>query len=118
MTVRDIQAILKAEVLCGEDALDRDVHSACGSDMMSDVLAFAKEQAVLLTGLVNTQVVRTAEMMDMICIVFVRGKQPDQTVIDLALQRGIVLMTTPFHMFAACGRLHENGLRGGSEQYA
>lgn len=76
MTVREIAKILNAEVLCCEDRLDMDVHSACGSDMMSDVLAYVKDQAVLLTGLMNPQVVRTAEMMDMTCIVFVRGKKP------------------------------------------
>ena len=74
MKVSEIMKALDAELIYGEDFLDRDVFSACGSDMMSDVLAYVKEQAVLLTGLVNPQVVRTAEMMDMRCIVFVRGK--------------------------------------------
>lgn len=76
MTVEKIKELLSAQVICGEESLSRDVHTACGSDMMSDVLAFVKDQAVLLTGLVNPQVVRTAEMMDMCCIVFVRGKNP------------------------------------------
>ena len=115
MTVREIATILKAEVLCGEDRLDLDVHSACGSDMMSDVLAFVKDQSVLLTGLMNSQVVRTAEMMDMVCIVFVRGKRPEQSVVDLAQQRGIAMLTTPYRMFTACGLLYENGLKGGCE---
>ena len=73
MKVYEIKEILDAEVICGEEFMDRDVFTACGSDMMSDVLAYVKEQAVLLSGLVNPQVVRTAEMMDMQCIVFVRG---------------------------------------------
>ena len=94
--------------------MDRDVYTACGSDMMSDVLAYVKEQAVLLSGLVNPQVVRTAEMMDMQCIVFVRGKQPDESIIDLARDRDIVLMTTKHPMFASCGMLYEKGLRGGA----
>ena len=76
MKVYEIKEILDAEVICGEEFMDRDVFTACGSDMMSDVLAFVKEQAVLLSGLVNPQVVRTAEMMDMRCIVFVRNKKP------------------------------------------
>ena len=75
MTISKIKDLLSAEVLADGD-LSQDVSSACGSDMMSDVLAYVKDQAVLLTGLVNTQVVRTAEMMDMICIVFVRNKRP------------------------------------------
>lgn len=115
MTVSDIKAYLNAQVICGEDLMQTEVHSACGSDMMSDVLAFVKDQAVLLTGLINPQVVRTAEMMDICCIVFVRGKQPDEAVIELAREREIVLMKTPLRMFPACGILYEKGLRGGSE---
>ena len=114
MKVYEIKEILDAEVICGEDFSDRDVYTACGSDMMSDVLAYVKEQAVLLSGLVNPQVVRTAEMMDMQCIVFVRGKQPDESIIDLARDRDIVLMTTKHPMFASCGMLYEKGLRGGA----
>ena len=75
MTARDVQRILGARVLTGEEFLDREITSACASDMMSDVLAYVKDQAVLLTGLVNIQTVRTADMMDMVCIVFVRGKE-------------------------------------------
>ena len=82
--------------------------------MMSDVLAFVKEQAVMLTGLVNPQVVRTAEMMDMKCIVFVRGKRPDMSMIELAQERDIVLVCTKMEMFSSCGKLYEKGLRGAS----
>lgn len=113
MKVYEIKEILDAEVICGEEFLDREVFTACGSDMMSDVLAYVKEQAVLLSGLVNPQVVRTAEMMDMQCIVFVRGKQPDEGIVQLAKDRDIVLMTTKQPMFASCGMLYEKGLRGG-----
>lgn len=114
MKVREIRDILSAEIICGEEFLDRDVFSACGSDMMSDVLAYVKEQAVLLSGLMNPQVVRTAEMMDMQCIVFVRGKRPDDSIISLAKDRDIVLLSTRLPMFASCGMLYENGLRGGA----
>lgn len=114
MKVREIQEILAAQVICGEEFLDREVFSACGSDMMSDVLAYVKEQAVLLSGLVNPQVVRTAEMMDMQCIVFVRGKRPDDSIIALACDRDIVLLSTQYPMFASCGMLYEKGLRGGA----
>ena len=113
MTVRDIKEILNAEVLFGEELLDREVHTACGSDMMSDVLAFVKDQSVLLTGLVNAQVVRTAEMMDMVCVVFVRGKTPDEAIVKLAADKGIVLMKSDERMFTACGLLFSNGLKGG-----
>ncbi len=114
MKVSEIKEILDAEIICGEESLDKDVFAACGSDMMSDVLAYVKEQAVLLSGLVNPQVVRTAEMMDMQCIVFVRGKHPDESIIDLARDRGIVLLSTKQPMFASCGMLYEKGLRGGA----
>lgn len=113
MTVKEIISVLDAEVICGEELTDTQVHTACGSDMMSDVLAFVKDQAVLLSGLVNTQVVRTAEMMDMKCIVFVRGKRPDDTMVELAKGCDMVLLSTKHPMFTACGLLYEKGLRGG-----
>lgn len=114
MKISEIKSILNAELICGEEFLDNEVFTACGSDMMSDVLAYVKEQAVLLSGLVNPQVVRTAEMMDMKCIVFVRGKRPDIDMIDLAVDRDIVLLGTSLEMFTACGLLYKAGLKGGS----
>ena len=113
MKIKTIIELLEAEVLCGEDMLEDHVYSACGSDMMSDVLAYVKEQAVLLTGLINLQVVRTAVMMDMKCIVFVRGKNPPADVVELARESGIVVLRSPERMYVACGKLYENGLRGG-----
>ena len=114
MKIEVVKQLLGAQVVCGEEHLDTEVFSACGSDMMSDVLAYVKEQAVLLSGLVNPQVVRTAEMMDMQCIVFVRGKHPDENIIQLAEEREIVLLSTKLPMFASCGMLYEKGLRGGA----
>lgn len=112
MLIREVRDILDAEVVaCGEN-LDTEVKSACGSDMMSDVLAFVKNQSVLITGLVNPQVVRTAEMMDMRCIVFVRGKRPDGATVKLASEHGIVLLCTAHRMFGACGLLYSHGLQG------
>lgn len=115
MTIKQVMETLDAELLTPEADLTREVHAACGSDMMSDVLAYVKDQAVLLTGLVNIQVVRTADMMDMVCIVFVRGKEPDEDMIALANRRGMVLLKTQHRMFTACGLLWENGLRGGGK---
>ena len=80
--------------------------------MMSDVLAYVKDQAVLMTGLVNAQVIRTAEMMDMVCIVFVRSKQPTEEMLRLAEESGIVVMSTKKRMYEACGILYSNGLVG------
>ena len=112
MKISTIRELLGADVVIGEDMLNEHVYSACGSDMMSDVLAYVKDQAVLLTGLVNTQVVRTAEMMDMRCIVFVRSKQPTPEIVELAKESGIVLLATPKRMYEACGILYSNGLVG------
>lgn len=113
MTIKDVRDALGARYICGEELQDREVHTACGSDMMSDVLAFMKDSAVLLTGLCNPQVIRTAEMMDIICIVFVRGKKPDDIMIEMAKERDIVLLSSGHRMFSACGLLYEKGLRGG-----
>ncbi len=112
MKISQMQQLLEARVLCCEENIDRHVYSACGCDLMSDVLAFVKDQAVLLTGLVNPQVIRTAEMMDMICIVFVRSKVPTQEMIDLAKENGIVLMVSDKRLYEACGILYQNGLVG------
>ena len=110
MKISTVAEILDAKILCCGDLSDAEVCSACGSDMMSDVLAFVKDQAVLLTGLVNTQVVRTAEMMDMRCIVFVRSKKPTDEIVELAEKCGIVVMATDKRMYEACGMLYTNGL--------
>lgn len=115
MTVNDIKNILDCTLYTGTDNILSEVHTACGSDMMSDVLAYVKDQSILLTGLVNPQVIRTADMMDMLCVVFVRGKKPDDDMIELANIRGITLMSTTHRMFTACGLLWENGLRGGTQ---
>lgn len=111
MVVSEIAKILNAEFMCCEErASSTNIAAACGSDMMSDVLAYVKDQGILLTGLINPQVVRTAEMMDINCIAFVRGKRPEQAVIDLAKQKNIILLTTKETMFFACGKLYSAGL--------
>ncbi len=112
MKISTIKELLNATVIYGEDELNREVYSACGSDMMSDVLAYVKDQGVLLTGLVNSQVIRTAEMMDMVCIVFVREKKPTDEMIAIAKEMGIVLLATDMRMYDACGKLYVNGLIG------
>ncbi|MBQ3393655.1 MAG: hypothetical protein IJG64_00670 [Oscillospiraceae bacterium] len=112
MKIKDIAELLGAEVLTPEISTETEVHTACGSDMMSDVLAFVKNQAVLVTGLNNPQVIRTANMMDMVCVVYVRGKRPDEMSLKLAEEYGICVLTTTTPMFACCGILYEHGLRG------
>ncbi|MDR0952390.1 MAG: hypothetical protein LBM18_05645 [Oscillospiraceae bacterium] len=112
MTIKEVRSVLHAELLTPELELSTQVHAACGADMMSDVLAYVKDQAVLVTGLNNPQVVRTADMMDMVCICLVRGKIPDETFLNLASERGIVVLSSHMTMFTACGLLYEAGLRG------
>lgn len=112
MKVREIIDLLGAELLAGQENLDMDINSACGSDLMSDVMAYVKENILLLTGLVNPQVVRTAEMMDIKVIAFVRGKSPPENIINLAREKGITLLSTKDPMFIACGKLYSGGLTG------
>lgn len=109
----ELLELLNARTLCGEDVPEFDIQCACGSDMMSDVLAFTKHDAILLTGLVNNHVLRTAEMLDIQAIMFVRGKVPAQEIIDMADEMGMVLMATDYPMFTSCGILYKAGLKGG-----
>jgi BioD-like phosphotransacetylase family protein len=111
MKLREIKDILDAEVLCGDEFLEREVFAVCGSDLMSDVLAFAKAHSMLLTGLINQQVIRTAEMIDIECICFVRDKKPDASILELALEKGVITMTTPHLMFEASGLLYCAGIK-------
>ena len=110
MKISEISELLEAKVLCCEELLDHEVHSACGSDMMSDVLAFVKDKAVLLTGLMNPQVIRTAEMMDIETVIFVRGKKPDDAIVGMANMKDIIIMTTEYPLYVAAGKLYESGL--------
>lgn len=110
MTISDVINFLGCDLICGEQNLDKQLISACGADLMSDVLAFAKEGCLLLTGMVNNHVVRTAEMLDVLCIVFVRGKMPTDDVSELASECGITLLSCPQTLFEACGILYKQGL--------
>ena len=110
MKISEIRELLGAEVLAGESLLDGEVASACCSDMMSDVLAYVKDQGVLITGLVNSQVIRTANMMDMLCVVFVRAKMPSDEMVELAKECGIVMMRSERRAYEACGILWQAGL--------
>lgn len=111
-TVRDV---LNCRVITGNDQLGIEVEVGCGADLMSDVLAFIKPNALLLTGLTNVQSVRTADVAEVRAIVYVRGKLPDKEASALATEKGIVLLGTNLPMFEACGRLYAGGLPGGSE---
>lgn len=112
MKLSEIQEILKAEIIVGQDKLDAPVRAAAGSDLMSDLLRGPTEGVLLLSGLNNMQVVRTAIIAGMTAVVLVRGKRPDQEMVTQAREHGVPLLSTPFTMFTACGRLFRQGLRG------
>ncbi len=110
MQISVLRDLLEAQVLCGEERLEEDVESVFASDMMSDVLACPDEIHCLLTGLINQQVIRTADMMDIGVVVFVRGKCPPEEVVEMARQREMMVLLTSCRMFTACGRLYGAGL--------
>lgn len=112
LKVREIVEILEADILAGEENLDMEIYSGCGADLMSDVMAFVKESVILCTGLVNPQVIRTAEMMDINVICFVRGKVPGEAIIELAKEKGITVIATKHPLFIACGKLYSAGIVG------
>ncbi|NLN65562.1 MAG: hypothetical protein GX144_09195 [Clostridiaceae bacterium] len=112
MLLSEIVKTINAEVHTCGDEMDLMIDSACGADLMSDVMAFSRGNVMLLTGLINPQVVRTAEMMDIQVIVFVRGKKPTPEMCDLAEEKEIVLLSTELSMFCACGVLHRAGIVG------
>jgi len=108
-----LKALLGAEVLCGGELLSREIETVFASDLMSDVLTFIKSGSLLLTGLTNPQVVRTAEMAEIAVVCFVCGKKPNQEAIDLAEEKKIPLLVTDLSMYKSCGRLYKKGLSGG-----
>ncbi len=112
MTIRKIAEILKAEVILEADTLDFEIESVCSSDLMSDLLHFStKNRSLLITGLTNAQVIRTADIADIKAIVFVLDKRPDKDTIALARGKKITLLVSPLSRFTACGRLYSEGLR-------
>lgn len=112
MKLREVKDILDAEVIVGDDILDLEVKTAFGADLMSDVLAFAKAGSLLLTGLTNTQVIRTANVLDIAAIILVRGKKPSSETITLAKELKIPILTTKYILFETAGRLYMKGIVG------
>ena len=113
MTVAEAVTVLEGQFYTGQENGEMEINSACGADLMSDVMAFVKDKVLLLTGLVNPQVIRTAELLDIHCIIFVRGKAPGRDMIEMAEQADIILGGTKLSMFLACGKLYEAGLKTG-----
>lgn len=111
MKVKDVAAFVGGTVVCGSEQLEKDVEYAFASDLMSDVLTIQKDNLVLLTGLANVQTIRTAEMSDISCIVFVRNKKISSEMVKLGKENGIVMIECPFSMFKASGMLYSSGLK-------
>lgn len=116
MKLADIKEILRAEVIVGHEDLDEYVTAGTGSDLMSDILRGPTNGALLLTGLNNIQVIRTAVIAGLKAVVLVRGKQPSPEMIDHALENKLPLLCTPLTMYSSCGRLFSKGLRGIEQQ--
>lgn len=112
LTLRRICEVLEGRIICCEDRADQQVTNACGCDLMSDVLAFTHSGSVLLTGLMNLQVIRTAEMLDLKAVVFVRDKVPEDSMIEMAKSLGLVIILSPYPLYESCGRLYKAGLLG------
>jgi predicted transcriptional regulator len=110
MKLRDVLSVIEGKVISKEVDLNLEIHMGCGSDLMSDVLSFTHEGTLLMTGLTNPQVVRTAEVAGISAIVFVRGKMPPEETIALAEERGIPLLASKYTMFETCGRIYKAGL--------
>jgi predicted transcriptional regulator len=109
--LREVVEILNAEVLCGEKNVDIiEVKNGYAADLMSDVLAFASHSMLLITGLTNIQIFRTAQMLDIPAIVFVRGKMPQNDLLTIAKESEMPLLVTRSSMFDACGKLYVKGM--------
>jgi len=112
MKLCDISGFIDAEVLYGRDLLDGlEVETAYGADLMSDVLAFAKPGSLLLTGLTNVQIIRTAQMLDIPAVVFVRGKKPQKEAVELAAKLKMPVLLCHKSMFEVCGILYREGIQ-------
>ena len=110
MQLRDVLKAIDGKVITADVDLDISVRMGCGADLMSDVLAFTHADTLLLTGLTNPQVVRTADMAGIRAIVFVRGKLPPAETVALAREKGIPLLASKYTLFETAGRLFQAGL--------
>jgi hypothetical protein len=111
MKLKEIAAVLNATISCGAERLEDEVEMGYSSDLMSDVLTLDADNLVLITGLVNLQAIRTAEMADIRTIIFVRNKKASLGMIELASGNGMCVMHSPFSLFKSSGLLFQAGLK-------
>ncbi|WP_213694161.1 DRTGG domain-containing protein [Aminiphilus sp.] len=111
MNLKTVTELIGADVLCVSERLEEvEVEYAYAADLMSDVLAFARPMSLLLTGLTNVQIIRTAQMLDIPAVVFVRGKRPQEEVVTLARQVKMPLLFAKKSMYETCGLLYKAGV--------
>lgn len=110
MKLKDITETIDGHIICGKSRMEDDFAAGFASDLMSDVLTLQSANFILITGLVNIQTIRTAEMADINCIILVRNKKALPEVIELAKQVNITLVECPYSMFKTCGLLFKAGL--------
>lgn len=111
-TLEVIRDLLDAQVLWGEELLHREIKAVFGCDLLSDMLAYAPEGVLLLTGLTNEHLINTADIIGAYGIVYVRGKTPDQAVVKRAAEKKLPLLSTKMFLYEGCGVLYANGLAG------
>ena len=114
MTLREIRDILAAEVITGDENLEKEIKYGFAADLLSDVLALGRGSGaltLLITGIIHPQVIYASNIFDLGAIIFVRGKRPTEATMKLAIENQIPLLATPYIMFETCGRLYQHGLR-------
>ena len=114
MTLREVRDILAAELITGDTHLEKEIKYGFAADLLSDVLALARgsgAQTLLITGIIHPQVIYAGNIFDLGAIIFVRGKRPNETTLQLAIENQIPLLTTSYIMFETCGLLYQHGLR-------
>lgn len=115
MDLREIKELLNCQVLVNDDKLDTKIDCICASELMSNVLTCTGNHKLLVTGLNNLQVIRTAEMSDIPAVIFVQNRRPGWEIIELAKEKEIVVMLTEYSLFTVCGILFNSGLRSGQD---
>lgn len=110
MTIEEISSLLDAKIICGEERASHPITMAFASDLMSDVLTLREDNIMLITGLANTQTLRTAEMAEIPCIIVARNKRISEEMVEIANENEIVLLECRYSVFKTCGLLFQAGI--------
>lgn len=113
MKLGEIRGLLDAEVICGEQFLERNIETAFACDLISEMLASAGSHVLLVTSLTNPHVMHTAEVIDATGVIFVAGRKPSEEMIAAVLRDGsIPVFVTSLPLFECCGLLFAHGVKG------